>query len=288
MPFVSVRLARLGTALAVLFTTLPFVLSSCPADPGLPGHSTIKSLQDAMRDDFLDGNASPPFVYHLCPGVTYRPIVEGAWIEPLADQTYIKCGEDGSSKNGCVVEGGDLQVALVESEMDGYIRKRTTFEGITFSGSTGWSVAAYDTSDTTVKFSDCHWKGISGQVGIQIVYKERPSLPTANPTLTGNTNVAEGRTTVAQGRTSLFSSASNDNGHRQLTGAYVFQNGMNVVMKDCTFRESWGLTDQFFFGVSNAEGMLQMENVTFFDNKRNNTGTSVSFLFFVILYILCG
>eukprot|EP00567_Pseudictyota_dubia_P013285 CAMPEP_0197442646 /NCGR_PEP_ID=MMETSP1175-20131217/8620_1 /TAXON_ID=1003142 /ORGANISM="Triceratium dubium, Strain CCMP147" /LENGTH=519 /DNA_ID=CAMNT_0042973161 /DNA_START=146 /DNA_END=1705 /DNA_ORIENTATION=- len=280
MPPQSCRHIQFGCVVVVLVTTAVSVIAVCPDTPNVAGHDTIGSLGNAMRADFsqmLKGNASPPFVYRLCPGVTYRPDLEGAWIEPLADETSIICGNDGSSQDGCIVEGGDLQVALVQSSVEGYVRKRTTFQGITFKGSTGWSVAAYDTSDTTVEFSDCHWTGVTGQVGIQIVHKERPKMPSSPSSNNASAVIATviDNTTLAEGRLVLpANGGARRDGDRRLQGSYL--SGMNVVLRDCSITDSWGLPDQFFFCISNAEGMLIMENVEVSNNLRNNSGTSVA------------
>ena len=157
-----VKRLRVGTTLAVLAWIYHGVSADgCPSDSSLPGFATIKELNAAMLNDFdllQQGIASPPFLYYLCPDSVYQPGVEELWIEPLSDDTTVQCGIDGKSENNCIIDGGEVHVALLESREPGYVRKKTTFRGIHFNGSNGWSVAAYDSSKSYAEFIDCHWR----------------------------------------------------------------------------------------------------------------------------------
>ena len=154
-------------ALFLLF----FVASSagqerCRTDPSVVGFTSLSKLGEAMRNDFsaiVAGVHTPgPFIYRLCPRVTFEldefKTGKLSYIYPLLDGTKIVCGSAGRSSDRCIIQGGDAQVILRESMTEGYSRLETEFHGITFQGSDGLSVAAWDEPETKVTFKDCHWK----------------------------------------------------------------------------------------------------------------------------------
>lgn len=123
----------------------------------------------------------------------------------------------------CIVEGANLHVAFTPSEYPEYPRTYTKLQGITFTGSTGWSVAAYDSEETTAEFVDCHWKNITGQTAIQIVEKD-------SPITSSNQTVARSQTTMEE---------------------LTYLPGMTVKLKGCSFevRQYIGPIKTLFFSL---------------------------------------
>ena len=152
--------------LLLFFVTSSTAQERCRTDSSVMGFTTLSKLGEAMRNDFsatVAGVHTPgPFIYRLCPRVTFEldefKTGKLSYIYPLLDGTKIVCGSSGKSSDRCVIQGGDAQVILRESMTEGYSRLETEFHGITFQGSDGLSVAAWDAPETKVTFKDCHWK----------------------------------------------------------------------------------------------------------------------------------
>jgi hypothetical protein len=160
----------MGPLVTILLTALVFSCSRCeaqpvrcPSDESIRGFANLKSLDVYLKSEFaavLTQNPyreGPKYEYILCPNTVYQ--VTDVPIYPLLNGTIIKCGRDGKSSDKCIIEGGDIQVAIREPTLDFYRPEfeLVLFKGLTFILSKNISVGTWGTEATTAWFMDCHW-----------------------------------------------------------------------------------------------------------------------------------
>jgi hypothetical protein len=108
------------------------------------------------------GTPEPSYTYNLCPDTFFDATM--TTLEPVLDNTMFVCGENGSRLNGCVIIGGNEQIRIQDSSLDGYIIQQLNFIGITFAGfgtsdeMTGASISALASSTTVATFTDVAWQ----------------------------------------------------------------------------------------------------------------------------------
>jgi hypothetical protein len=106
------------------------------------------------------------YVYTLCPNTVLDATTTP--LRPLLNNAMFVCGADGQRSNRCVILGGTVQVAILDSLVDGYPLQELSFLGLTFSGfvsddasaanGIGTSIAAMASSVTMATFTDCSWQ----------------------------------------------------------------------------------------------------------------------------------
>lgn len=151
----------------------------CPTNSSLIGYTNTTALNlDVIADmDFIINGGSPPDFFHyiLCPDTTFkiaRHIGQGEDLEgespiiPGLSNTIISCGEDGDSKNNCLITGGDFHFFFP----DFVIAKDTWLVGLTFEGVKGASIFGNAHPASHVVYGDCHWKNNLGSSTVYVRY----------------------------------------------------------------------------------------------------------------------
>jgi hypothetical protein len=133
--------------------------TACPNQPSTQGYSSIAAINAAMNADLASiasGKApTPPYVFTLCPGTTFD--ASQTALLPVLSGAVFRCGDSGALSNNCIISGGTTQVSITDSTTPGYTLQSLQFQGITFEGFTGTSIAALAGNATTASFSDCSW-----------------------------------------------------------------------------------------------------------------------------------
>eukprot|EP00978_Attheya_sp_CCMP212_P039253 scaffold202582_cov46-Attheya_sp.AAC.4 len=228
----------MGKLVTILLTALVFSCSRCeaqpvrcPSDESIRGFPNLKSLDVYLKSEFaavLTQNPyreGPKYEYILCPNTVYE--VTDVPIYPLLNGTIIKCGRDGKSSDNCIIEGGDIQVAIRESTLDFYRPEfeLVIFKGLTFILSKNISVGTWATESTTAWFMDCHWAGSEGHAALLNTY-----VPMSNDVEIHHSN-----------------------------------RGMHVYIISSSMTKT-RLKSKRFWGIANT-GHMYLRNVTFEDNK---------------------
>jgi hypothetical protein len=140
---------------------------ACPNDGGtdLQGYTSLASLNSDMQLELTrissGGAPAPPYTFTLCPNmafdtalVTLQPVLSGA--------TFV-CGANGDPDDACTFLGGDEQIRIEDSTVDGYLLEELVFVGISFADFAssdemlGTSIAALASSITTATFVNNRW-----------------------------------------------------------------------------------------------------------------------------------
>lgn len=136
---------------------------ACPTDASITGYTSLEDLNLDMgeeRDRIASGGTpSPEYNFNLCsdPDTIYDAS-RGNEINVVLDNTNIFCGGLGASNPSCIVEGGQLQVRIENSEVDGYPIESAFFQGLTFRDFRGRSIAFLANTPTQANFEDCIWQ----------------------------------------------------------------------------------------------------------------------------------
>jgi hypothetical protein len=127
--------------------------------------ATLGAMNSAMELELIRirNGATPQttYVYPLCPNTVLDATTTP--LRPLLNNAMFVCGADGNRSNRCVILGGTVQVAILDSLVDGYPLQELSFLGLTFSGfvsdtGIGTSIAAMASSVTMATFTDCAWQ----------------------------------------------------------------------------------------------------------------------------------
>jgi len=123
---------------------------------------TMNSL--AFRETYVQ-DFSVNRIYKLCPGTRYEigkldfsyMIQNGQDMMPLRPNLHIKCGDNGSRENRCLVHGGDIQI-----DGTGYYGiEQDTVDNVIIEGITFFNVSKYMVwidKPGTVTFKDCEFR----------------------------------------------------------------------------------------------------------------------------------
>lgn len=150
--------AWLMMLLALLFSSIPLgrAQTNC--------FNTINNI--ALNEAFLSATELlQKRTYNLCPGSNFTigkldfdyNLAGGQDMIPLRPNLHIKCGADGSRLNGCLVQGGTIQVdgtdnyGISQPRLDNVV-----LEGITFSDTRQHS--AWFNKPGNVLFKDCEFR----------------------------------------------------------------------------------------------------------------------------------
>jgi hypothetical protein len=135
--------------------------------------ATLEAINSDMELELIRiRNGAPPqnaapYVYQLCADTVFD--ATSTPLRPLLNNAMFVCGANGNRSNRCVILGGTVQVAILDSLVDGYPLQELSFMGLTFSGfvsssnapattGIGTSIAAMASSVTMATFTDCSWQ----------------------------------------------------------------------------------------------------------------------------------
>ena len=135
----------------------------CPMNPTLTGYVSIANINRDMQDELnriAAGGAKPtaPYVMTLCPGVVFDAVGNHT-LRPLLNDVEFVCGQSGSVAQNCTIDGGNRQVVVADSTVQGYSINSVTFMGITFNGFQGDSSSTITASSPAqVNYNNCIWQ----------------------------------------------------------------------------------------------------------------------------------
>jgi hypothetical protein len=138
----------------------------CPNDPtDLQGYTSLAALNNDMQLELQrianGGAPEPSYTFTLCPNQVFDAALVS--LQPvLSDATFV-CGANGDPEDDCTLLGGEEQVRIEDSTVDGYPLETLVFVGISFADFTssdamlGSSIAALASSTTTATFVNSRW-----------------------------------------------------------------------------------------------------------------------------------
>jgi len=132
-------------------------LTPTPSPPG-DCFSDWSELSNAIRTD-------PSSEYVVCSDTTFEvgsgdPIILGASEEK---PTTLKCGQDGHTKNKCIIKGGSMHFKITASAV---------LSGFTLEASSYASVLVAGDAAAMVKFLRCRWIANKGEAAVMIYNEE--------------------------------------------------------------------------------------------------------------------
>ena len=135
----------------------------CPNDASVTGYTSLEDLNADMAGE-LDriaggGNPAAEYNFNLCsdPDIVYDAR-RGNEINIVLDNTNIFCGGPGATNPSCLVTGGQLQVRIENSVVDGYPLNNAFMQGVTFADFRGRSIAFLANTPTVFNCEDCIWQ----------------------------------------------------------------------------------------------------------------------------------
>jgi hypothetical protein len=141
----------------------------CPTDASITGYTSLEDLKADMTEErdriASGGNPEPEYNLNLCSNPdTQFDARRGNEITVVLDNTNIFCGGPDAVNPSCIIQGGQLQVDIQNSQVDGYPIENAFFRGLTFEDFRGRSIAFAANTPTEVTFEDCIWQVGSGIV----------------------------------------------------------------------------------------------------------------------------
>ena len=159
-----VSLVLLSQTAGVIAQTEAFTRQEvCPNDAALTGYTSISNLNDDMAAELeriQGGGERPDGAYDLllCPGENFDATTDGP-IRPILDQVNIACGGSSSADPVCAVSGGNQQLVIETSTVNGYTIESVSIGGVTFQGTTDAVSATLTASASTVfTCTSCIWQ----------------------------------------------------------------------------------------------------------------------------------
>jgi hypothetical protein len=138
----------------------------CPNDDtDLRGYTSLADLNSDMQTELdriaAGGTPEESYTFTLCPNqafdanaVTLLPV--------LSDSTFV-CGAIGDPDDDCTLLGGEEQIRIEDSTINGYTLETLVFVGLSFAdfssdgGAMATSIAALASSTTTATFMNSRW-----------------------------------------------------------------------------------------------------------------------------------
>ena len=129
----------------------PIGPSKCDSNPSIEGYADIDILrQDMIINSFIT-NKSQGGTYTLCPSNIFLFDKDPLLID--ANHTRIQCGSDALSTKGCVFQGGDRHLLIIENPYN------VTVQGVTMIESNEVSIIISSSGKpSSVSFTDCIWQ----------------------------------------------------------------------------------------------------------------------------------
>jgi hypothetical protein len=164
-PFAAIVAMAMIACPAVAQTTVncPNLGPNDPAD--LQGYVSLTALNSDMQLELMrisDGGApAPPYTFTLCPNQVFDAAL--VTLQPVLSEATFVCGANGDPEDDCTLLGGEEQVRIEDSTVDGYPLETLIFVGISFADfsssdvNLGTSIAALASSTTTATFMNSRW-----------------------------------------------------------------------------------------------------------------------------------
>jgi hypothetical protein len=139
---------------------------NCPNDPtDLMGYTSLAALNSDMQLELqriANGGAPvPPYTFTLCPNQVFDATLV-TLLPVLSDSTFV-CGANGDPEDDCTLLGGEEQIRIEDSTVNGYLLENLAFVGLSFADFSnsdemlGSSIAALASSTTTATFMNNRW-----------------------------------------------------------------------------------------------------------------------------------
>ena len=156
----------------------------CPTDASITGYTSLEDLNDDMaaERDRIAGGGSPSAEYNfiLCSDADSTfDARRGNEINVVLENANFFCGGDGFVNPACTIVGGQLQVRIENSAVDGYPIENMSFQGITFQAFVGRSIAYLANTPTEAVFENCIWQDFTNTALIFQVQSPTPQGATA-------------------------------------------------------------------------------------------------------------
>jgi hypothetical protein len=139
---------------------------NCPNDPtDLQGYTSLSALNNDMQLELQrisnGGVPAPPYTFTLCPNQVFDATL--VTLQPVLNDATFVCGANGDPEDDCTLLGGEEQVRIEDSNVDGYPLENLVFVGLSFADFSnsdemlGSSIAALASSTTTATFMNNRW-----------------------------------------------------------------------------------------------------------------------------------
>lgn len=144
-------------------------------------------LLEAFSVMYASPIRKPPYLYLLCPNTVYN-VTKYNTINPILTDSWISCGNDGSSGNHCTLVGGPAQVLLTDNpDTVDHEFFYAAFFGITFRGKGSMSsVFATAREGVVAEFFECQWQQTNKQTNnhdLTLLFIGNPIAIATNDTL---------------------------------------------------------------------------------------------------------
>jgi len=203
---------------------------------------------NTIFDVNAESNSNSDQTFVLCPGITFDLANEqkslyfdGRTLD-LRSNMIIQCGDDGSSKNKCILKGNNLQASILSGQT------MFSLKGITFESSWHKSIET-DLAGVSskIRFEDCHWNYNDGGSGWTKYYP---------------------RSTINVDNDASFESCSFNYNEPSKSLISVSSSG-RAIFVDCVFNRNMPM--EYLIDVE-AGGSLVLENNCFSENVVQNFG----------------
>ena len=135
----------------------------CPntGNPPLRGYDSVPALNADMlfeldRIQQPDETIPESYDIYFCPDTTLNTGAEE--LQPVLNQATFYCGRNGSVNDNCVLSGGEQNLRVRDSEVEGYQIELVTFKGLTFEDFDRHSVNLRGVAGQTAVLEDCVWQ----------------------------------------------------------------------------------------------------------------------------------
>ncbi|GKY90646.1 hypothetical protein MPSEU_000038000 [Mayamaea pseudoterrestris] len=172
----------------------------CPGSTTEFGYTSINSINTDITNELMriQSGATPNgiYTYSLCRNTVFD--ANAGPLRPGLSNSFFICGPDGNPNNKCTIQGGNIQVEIVNSMLPNYELAEITFLGIQFSGFTTQAVSAYASFPTQANFRNVLWTDFTSE----FVVRQQPGNGTSTdiaPPMTidiSNSTVSDGTTSA--------------------------------------------------------------------------------------------
>jgi hypothetical protein len=240
--------------------------------------SSLTSCSNVTEDCFSDfsklvetvelSNGGETFV--LCSASQFNLVDETALLTLTQENTILKCGEDGDRSNRCIFFGGEQQL-MINGTATG-IR----IEGVTFVGSSSFSIGAVGESDASATFYECEFSGHQGDTVIfvanaQVVAESEVSdeaIPTSESMellvescLFDDNTVELAPIVSLQGKVTITKTSFNGNSGLQGAGAIASLYGASLAISESCFLGNAGnVSGAILLSQESSEKFSQDQN----------------------------
>lgn len=139
---------------------------TCPDNNAITGYTNIPNLNADMADELTritTGGGTVPadgYTVRLCPSNTAEFDVTSGAIRPVLGTLAIVCGSGTMTTNNevCIIDGGQNQVVLDDSQVDGYTITDVSLQGVTFRSFGSRAVQMQASEPTTLNLQNVVWE----------------------------------------------------------------------------------------------------------------------------------